>query len=102
MHALNTTIGPNESDENKKALSPAQRQKLSRKKRRDKQRRLDIWIDIRTDAVCIDGLCLLTGHNRKKIIEDALEMYWKSQGYPLKKEDGKLGFLPVVEHKLRD
>lgn len=63
-----------------KPLTPAQRQRVSRERRSWEQRRLDIWLDIRTYVVVINGLCYVTGDSRKKVIEDALEMYWRAKG----------------------
>ena len=94
MPTSSTAIDHSDPCKDKEVLSPSQRQKLSRQKRRKKQYRLDIWVDISTYAVLIRSLCHVTGHNRTKVIEDALEMYWKSKNAPILMTDGEVSLLP--------
>lgn len=81
-------------------MTTAQRQKLSRLRRRmhQQQRRLEIWVNIHIHAVVLPGLCHVTGHKRAKIIEDALKMYWESKDSPFLTLDGEL-FIPPDERR---
>ena len=45
MPTSSNAIVTSDPYKDKEALSPSQRQKLSRQKRRKKQYRLDIWVD---------------------------------------------------------
>lgn len=99
MPKSNTIIVNSVPNKDKKPLSPAKRQKRCREKRRRGQRRLDVWLDIRTHAILIHGICLVTGHKHKKIIEDALEMYWESKGCPFLEDNGQVSLFYVPGHK---